>query len=414
MKATSARSELSRRPQKKGAGRIYWRSESAAWWLDYYDAQGKRVRRSADTQDEKEARQKLERLVERERALKASREQTNLRLWDDVAFAYIESLGGKARNDAIGSAKRSRVVLEGLRLADIDTEETLDALFDHMALPRRFGEARVAQPYSAATQFITLNFVRAVFRHAGVRPKVLPDYKPVREFGARGHRERFATFEEETALAKACSHDWRWDYLSFAIDTGLRRNEQRRLTWSDVHLDHHTPHLQLSWGKTKKKRSRVVPLNARAIATLRRQPRFPNWSFVFWRPKRVSAGARRQSYSAPALVHDPYVMFREVCEAAGIPVGRSHGKEERLTFHDLRHTFAQRRLSEGMRIEVLSKIMGHARITMTMRYLSFQKDAVFDEFNRVQSELRAKSENWAQSMGTEPGTVFPLVSSKSR
>lgn len=40
-------------------GCIYKRPNTHNWWLDYQDAQGKRVRRSANTTDEQVARQKL-------------------------------------------------------------------------------------------------------------------------------------------------------------------------------------------------------------------------------------------------------------------------------------------------------------------------------------------------------------------
>jgi|HubBroStandDraft_4_1064222.scaffolds.fasta_scaffold158787_1 hypothetical protein len=44
-------------------GNIYRRSRSPYWYLDFFDAQGKRVRRSAKTQDEKVAWQRLEQAV---------------------------------------------------------------------------------------------------------------------------------------------------------------------------------------------------------------------------------------------------------------------------------------------------------------------------------------------------------------
>jgi hypothetical protein len=41
-------------------GNIYKRPNTHSWWLDYQDAQGKRIRRSANTTDEQVARQKLQ------------------------------------------------------------------------------------------------------------------------------------------------------------------------------------------------------------------------------------------------------------------------------------------------------------------------------------------------------------------
>jgi len=56
--------------------------------------------------------------------------------------------------------------------------------------------------------------------------------------------------------------------------------------------------------------------------------------------------------------------FRAACERAGIPSGRKNG----LTFHDLRHLAAYR-LVKLTDIVTASKILGHASIQMTMRYV---------------------------------------------
>jgi hypothetical protein len=45
---------------RRGKGTIYKREATENWWLDYYDAQGKRLRRSAGTADENLAQKRLE------------------------------------------------------------------------------------------------------------------------------------------------------------------------------------------------------------------------------------------------------------------------------------------------------------------------------------------------------------------
>ena len=44
---------------------------------------------------------------------------------------------------------------------------------------------------------------------------------------------------------------------------------------------------------------------------------------------------------------------------------------KKLNFHCSRHTFATLALSKGVRIEFVSKLMGHANIKMTQRYAKF-------------------------------------------
>ena len=43
------------------------------------------------------------------------------------------------------------------------------------------------------------------------------------------------------------------------------------------------------------------------------------------------------------------------------------GIEKRVTLHTLRHTFGSTLLRRGVNIAVVSKIMGHANITITMK-----------------------------------------------
>ena len=57
-------------------GNIYKRSRSPNWYLDFFDAQGKRVRRSGETADPQLARRKLERA---EAAVQREREAFNFR-----------------------------------------------------------------------------------------------------------------------------------------------------------------------------------------------------------------------------------------------------------------------------------------------------------------------------------------------
>jgi integrase len=57
--------------------------------------------------------------------------------------------------------------------------------------------------------------------------------------------------------------------------------------------------------------------------------------------------------------------FRAACKRAKITSGR---KEGGLVFHDLRH-FAAYRLVKATDVVTASKILGHASIQMTMRYV---------------------------------------------
>src|SRR5581483_8932933 len=55
---------------------------------------------------------------------------------------------------------------------------------------------------------------------------------------------------------------------------------------------------------------------------------------------------------------------------------RLAGITRRFRFHDLRHTFGSRLASKNVAVQVISKVMGHTSITMTMRYARPSEEAL--------------------------------------
>lgn len=61
------------------------------------------------------------------------------------------------------------------------------------------------------------------------------------------------------------------------------------------------------------------------------------------------------------------------------------GLEKKISFHTARHTFATRALLKGMRIEYVSKIMGHSNISVTQLYTKIvneELDKAMEVFNK--------------------------------
>jgi site-specific recombinase XerD len=60
------------------------------------------------------------------------------------------------------------------------------------------------------------------------------------------------------------------------------------------------------------------------------------------------------------------------------------GLEKRITFHTARHSWAIRALQRGMRIEYVSKILGHASVKQTevyARVMNIELDKAMEIFN---------------------------------
>ena len=64
-------------------------------------------------------------------------------------------------------------------------------------------------------------------------------------------------------------------------------------------------------------------------------------------------------------------------------IAQATGITKRLTSHVGRHTFATWALHEGVPIERVSKMLGHAKVTQTQRYAKVLAEDVFGEFDKL-------------------------------
>lgn len=148
------------------------------------------------------------------------------------------------------------------------------------------------------------------------------------------------------------------DYLTPAVvtslETGLRRGELLALKWQDIDLQIKTLRVQGSTAKTYE--TRDVPLNDMAYRTLRDwwlQSGQPRKGYVFTLDGE-RLGNLQKSYHA-------------VLGAAGI--SRKNRRDERVNWHSLRHTFGSLLGAANIDSTTLRKLMGHASLATTQRYL---------------------------------------------
>lgn len=134
-----------------------------------------------------------------------------------------------------------------------------------------------------------------------------------------------------------------------ALRTGMRFGELLGLEWIDINWDQRILTVRQSLvrgvlGTPKSGKIRHVPLTDDALRGLSELPR---------RHARVfhEAGVSTHRVGANAI--------RRICKRAGVRV---------VNWHLLRHTFASHLAMESVPIPVVQQLLGHASITMTMRY----------------------------------------------
>ena len=130
------------------------------------------------------------------------------------------------------------------------------------------------------------------------------------------------------------------DIIRLLLLTGCRRSEIVRLRWSEVRGNV----LALADSKTG---PRNVPLNTAARRILEGQ-RERGSPFVFPSP-RDAARPRGLNLS----------LWYRIRKQAGI---------EDVRLHDLRHTVASHAVMNGVPVPVVSRLLGHSNVRMTLRY----------------------------------------------
>lgn len=134
-----------------------------------------------------------------------------------------------------------------------------------------------------------------------------------------------------------------------ALRTGMRFGELLGLEWTDINWSQRIATVRQSLvrgilGTPKSGKIRHIPLTDDALQRLAELPR--THARVFH-----EAGVSTHRVGANAI--------QRICKRTGVRV---------INWHLLRHTFASHLAMEGVPIPVVQQLLGHASITMTMRY----------------------------------------------
>lgn len=147
------------------------------------------------------------------------------------------------------------------------------------------------------------------------------------------------------------SHQRDGSLILFLLHTGLRISEALSLKLSDIELSERKGLVRVR--QTKGITSRVVPLNATARKALQDWLAVrPETGIFLWTQVEKEPGSPLTSRTVQRIL-------KRIGTAANLP---------HLTPHVLRHTFAKNLVDQGVGLEKVATLMGHANLNTTRIY----------------------------------------------
>ena len=275
-------------------------------------------------------------------------------------------------------------LLLGNRLLDQISAEDLRLIQAKMKARRSKVQARrkgKARAWSNGTINRHFAFLRHVLMLAMKDGKLTRNPVSAIKFLPEERKTRFLSDSELTAIEKILPPD-DWKPVAFAIETGLRREEQFQLRWDQIDLE--TGIITIPFPKGGK--TRHVPLSEGAKAILRSLDSFVRSPWVFHSPKNPL-----KHWNAQSFVNH---IFKPTLQNAGI-LG--------ACWHTLRHTAASRRIMAGVDLVSVKEILGHRDIQTTLRYSHLSPGHLREAVNRG-SLSRTVTKTVTNSKHDEPAT----------
>ena len=171
---------------------------------------------------------------------------------------------------------------------------------------------------------------------------------------------------EYRAFRDAARNDPRMSaIIELLLQTGIRIGELAAIKISDIRGD------KLYISPVEKHEERTIPLNKRAREALNR--------YLEVRPKTPASGAKTASDAAKTEGSHLFItksgkpfLIRNIRTAVERYLRLAEIKNAKV--NDLRHTFVAHHLKHGVSLVLISKMLGHKRLSTTERYLEYIKD----------------------------------------
>jgi len=306
------------------------------WWVRFTPPNGQQIRRSAKTTNKQQAQEFLDRLkVSCWRTLQLGEKPK--RTWQEAVERWLEEKKG-VKTTYINDVRCLRWLHSYLydKYLDEICREDVDLII----------KARQAEGVKNATVNRMMETMRAILRKAEKDWEWIDKATHVPMLPEPRRRIRWLTHEDaDRLLAELPMH--LEEMVRLTLATGLREANVTQLQWSQVDMARACAWIHPDESKSRK--AIPVPLNADAMATLKRQKnrqkeKPSNFVFLF-RGKSVKKANTKS--------------WRDALKRAGI---------DSFRWHDLRHTWASWHIQQGTPLYVLQELGGWAGPEMVQRY----------------------------------------------
>lgn len=344
---------------------ICQRKDRAGWWVRVF-VHGRQRMYRCDTKSQ--AKALYGRLKAEIREGKyfpekfAPRKDLTLRAW---MLRCLEGSTSRSIDNERRYGRRWSFLLGKRLLADISTEDLrrIQAKMRARLRPVPLGSPKAMagrRQWSDATINRHFTFLRRVLMLAIKDGKLARNPVSSIKFLPEERRTRFLNEEELTQLEQLMLPE-HWRLVAFAVETGMRRDEQFRLRWDQVDLEARIATLPLPKGG----KTRHVPLSDGALTILRTLDSFTRSPWVFPSPKDALEPWNPQSF-----VNHHYTPYLRQVGIQG------------ACWHTLRHTAASRRVMAGVDLVSVKEILGHRDIQTTLRYSHLSREHLREAVNR--------------------------------
>jgi integrase len=252
-----------------------------------------------------------------------------------------------------------------------------------------YKEKRLADGMSSSTVNRDLACLRRILSKA-VQLEIIstsPFFARRVEFQREYGRERILSFNEERCYLAVAKQPL-CDVATLMLEMGLRPSEVFALRCEDLHLWATSAYVHIPRGKTQNA-TRDVAVTAKALLVLKARLSHAKGPNLF--PLRVGTGFE---WNFPmTTVHKAHA---EALQKSGV--------NPPFQIYDLRHTYGTRAIEAGMDSMTLARLMGHADLKTTQRYVHLSKrhlaeaQAKVEQFRAVREIAEAEAVKGASTL----------------